>query len=220
MRGWVMVSALVFAVFGSGVGPAAAGCVSGEGVRAPKEKVPFRDGEYRRAGPTLVCSFRPKPGEPEPDLDAMTAAICHHIGPLQIDMPIEQARERLGTTPVKVQPAGEGRAEIHLITGPDRQPIGYWVLYTDGRRLTAIQETAAREGWQTPLPHAFSSIRPGDPVQRVLDVLGTPAQRCTGPGTVGELWNWGVHHISMEVAQGRVFSIKLDRIGPSRGKGI
>lgn len=220
MRGWVIATALTVAAFGSGVGEALADCVSGDGAGTPRETVPLRTGEYRRAGQSLMCTLAVAPNDKDGSgSNGPPIAGCHHIGPLSVDMPLQQARELLASAPVKVQPTQDGRAEVHLIYGPDHQPIGYWVLYTDGERLTSIQETVAVEGWRSPLPHAFSSIHPGDPIQQALDVLGTPAKRCTGPGTVGEMWTWGPHGISMEMAKGRVYSIKIDgpSLPPSRG---
>ncbi|TBW37646.1 hypothetical protein EYW49_11105 [Siculibacillus lacustris] len=218
MRAGVVVAATMALAIGSGAAQADPQCRSGRDAGVPATTVPFKSGEFRRTGPALACSLAKETVDRigSGNLERLGNA-CNRIGPLEIAMERNQVAPTLGTAPWKVLRNDGADVDVYLIRDSAQPiPVGYWVVSSVGGRVTALQETAVREGWASPLPHAFSSIRPGDPVQRALDVLGTPARICTGPEIKGDLWRWDPYGISMEMSSGRVFSIRTQPSGAER----
>lgn len=193
--------------------PAAAGrvCVSGVSVGVKKTITPKRKGQYWGNLGGAACVFDLKPGEAlTSDVLQRKAATCDAIGPVHIGMAKAKAKAAFANPPWKVLPRPNGEATIHLVVDAAKRPVGYIVVETDGSKVTALQLTAGRQGSSIVLPIAFSSIRPGEPAQRAIDVLGPPLQRCTGEDVAGELWKWGGASFTIEIAEELVYSIRIE----------
>ena len=220
MRSWLVSLMAVLLSFAAMPAQAGMVCEPGASVGAPKKQVPMRSGEYRRAGPAVVCQLVPKPGETisQERVERMAEA-CDTIGPVHLGMSRAQAKAAFGGPPWKVMSLPQGEAELHLVLDAQKRPTGYIVVQTDGAKVTALQLTAAMKGWSMPLPIAFSSIRPGDPSQQAIDVLGSPTKRCAGDEIAGEMWQWLASGITVEVVEGRVYSIRIVMSGDKGARG-
>lgn len=186
---------------------ARASCRPATGLGAPRNAVPAKTNEYRRAGAGLYCVLEENAAKAVGG-DSLPPAhrMCHLIGNVGVDMARADVEATLGK-PHRTVPRGKDDAAVYWLPTPN-QPVGYYVVYYVGNIVDAVQATLASADAPS-LTVAFSSIRPGDAAQQALDVLGLPKEVCTGEGIMGEMWDYRPHEITLEVVRGRVFSIKV-----------
>jgi hypothetical protein len=187
-------------------------CINGATVGAPKLAVPMKSNEFRHSSNSggLHCSATLSKAEEEllksgklPPAHKM----CHIINGIGIDMNRTDIEKIMGK-PQKILPQGAGQAEVYTVTN-NTEIVAYYVVSYIKDVVNAVQATMTSTKWDE-LPIAFSSIPLGQNAQRALDVLGTPSKKCTGKNIFGELWSYAPYPITIEIMNGKIFSIKLE----------
>lgn len=174
----------------------AAACAGGSG----KD---IRPNEFHRAGAGLVCiTLNEGPIVPG-YLD------CLRVGPVKIGDTAASIKRRFGK-PYKVIPRRGATELVYPIPSKDNL-LPYWVFTVKNRKVSAIQITGRLE----PIGYAFSSLRLGDPEDKVRRILGPPTATEAINGVGAILWSYRPFPISMEIKDGRVYSMKIRQPKPA-----
>lgn len=156
--------------------------------------------EFRRVGPTLTCTT------PELPQDASGMHDCLRMGPLQVGMSLFEVSRELGK-PYRVveQDGATFRVYVISVNAPEGHPLPYWVVgFRDGV-VSSLQMTGEKGDRRL----AFSSIRLGDSKTHVLQILGEPFLRQDVTDVGAEFWGYSPFPISLEIKEGRVYSIRI-----------
>jgi hypothetical protein len=195
-------------------------------------KSPPADGEYRRGnGPAfsgIGCTMVAPPASPQD----VNSNHCLRLGPLQVAMEfgtLQKALIALDTTPersineprqVGATPDGGRTLMVPLATveqGGKTGLVSYLVVIVDkANRVEALQITGRASAASERLP--FSSIRLGTPQDRVIDLLGLPSAVTDVPQIKGSYWSYAPFTFSVEIVNGQVYSVRLQRAGKSDGR--
>ncbi len=159
----------------------------------------IRMNEFRAAGRGLVCVTRDAALHSPPHLS------CLRIGPVRIGQSAAKIRRMFGQ-PYRVL-RRNGREIRVYVADTQTNPTPYWVIYLDGNRVVGIQLTGRSE--KTGI--SFSSIRLGDRARRVREILGKPAHTRPVKEIGGTLWSYRPFPVSIEIKDGRVYSMKVWR---------
>jgi len=162
-------------------------------------KPPPADGEYRRAGAGLACISSEKPV-----VGAPSGVPCLRIGPMRLGLSMAEVAKRLGQ-PERELKQGAAIVRVYRIQS-DAAEVPYWVVTFTQGQVTAIQLTGREAG-----SLAFSSIRLGDPAGRVRELLGDPPATDEIQEIGGTRWSYRPHPFSLELVDGRVYSIRVHR---------
>ncbi len=161
--------------------------------------------EFRASGAGLTCitETAPEDSQTPPYRD------CLHIGPVRIGDSLRDVAMRFGKAGKEVR-----QGPVTLRVWPVRMdvPAGtslpYWVIgFDEDRRVVSIQLTGDKRVDE----FTFSSLRLGDPESRVRRILGEPAEKQTVPAIGAEMWSWRPFPVSLEIKDGRVFSMRVSQ---------
>lgn len=157
--------------------------------------------EFRAAGGgALACVTGSAEAQDPPYL------ACLRIGPVRIGQTMRDVAMRFGKAGKEIR-----QGDIVLRVWPVRLdvPAGtslpYWVIGFEGQRVVSIQLTGKRRVEQ----FTFSSLRLGDSEARVLEILGPPAEMRDVPEAGAVMWNWRPFPVTLELKDGRVFSMRV-----------
>ena len=161
--------------------------------------------DFRVSGGELVCGDDAAPGE----AGAASYGDCLRIGPVRIGETLRDVAMRFGRAGKEVRRDGLTlRVWPVNLNVPQGTSLPYWVIgFDDRRRVVSIQLTGDR-----PLDrYEFSSLRLGDPEARVRAILGEPSETQPVPGIGAEMWIWRPHPVTLEIKDGRVYSMRVAR---------
>lgn len=161
--------------------------------------------EFRVSGGELVCADAAAAADP----GAGSYGDCLRIGPVRIGETLRDVAMRFGRAGKEVRQDGVTlRVWPVNLNVPPGTSLPYWVIgFDDQRRVVSIQLTGDR-----PLDrYEFSSLRLGDPEARVREILGEPSETQVVPGVGAEMWIWRPHPVTLEIKDGRVYSMRVAR---------
>lgn len=200
MRTFVLLAVLLAAF------PAAAQtCRGPEGLPEPRVELPVEEGQFHRF-PTkgLACVMPEDAGAAMYRSEAkITFLPCLKIGTVAVAADMDDVEEMLGP-PARVMPLGSATEARAYFVAQRATPKPYYVVTYRQASVVGIQLV----GPPPQLPIAFAGIRLGDRLERVIDALGLPSQRCDGPNGT-EIWNWQPFPISIDMEDGVVKAIKV-----------
>src|SRR2546426_8237496 len=161
---------------------------------------PVQPGEFRRDSKGLGCRL---------STFEVTYRSCLKIGPFTIGDDLTTVERQVGK-PAKVIPQPNGvEARLYPIetsrSAEGLKLLSYWVIGYQNAKTTSIQLT----GQPTKEGFTFSSIRLGDPVEKVLRLLGEPTSKSPVSGFNAISWNYAPFPFSLEMKDGSVFSIRV-----------
>ena len=161
--------------------------------------------EFRDAGAGLACiaEAAPAEGQTPPYLD------CLRIGPVRIGETLRDVAMRFGKAGKEVR---QGPVTLRVwpvrLDVPAGTSLPYWVIgFDEDRRVVSIQLTGDKRVDE----YTFSSLRLGDPDSRVRRILGEPAETQPVSAIGAEMWSWRPFPISLEIKDGRVYSMRVSR---------
>lgn len=161
--------------------------------------------EFRASGGALVCVTEAAPQ----DSQTPPYGDCLRIGPVRIGETLRDVAMRFGKAGKEVH-----QGPVTLRVWPVRMdvPAGtslpYWVIgFDEDRRVVSIQLTGDKRVDE----YAFSSLRLGDPESRVRRILGEPAEKQTIPAVDAVMWSWRPYPVSLEIRDGRVYSMRVSQ---------
>jgi hypothetical protein len=163
--------------------------------------VPFPEGavnEFRYLGNWLVCNT-------EDHFDGYDG--CLHIGDIWIGQSLPEVEGKLGQPHRIISDDPQNEVRIHLLQGGSDEDLPYLVLTVSEGKVSAIQVT----GVATESPYTFSSLALGDTAEKVEEILGKPGLISPIEEIEGTMWSYRPFPISLELKDGRVFSIKISR---------
>jgi hypothetical protein len=133
---------------------------------------------------------------------------CLRIGELQIGSAWSEVTARFGE-PWKREALPEGGVrEVHVVDRDERQrTFSYWVLESRDGVLVSAQLTGNHPPQDAATAPAFSGIRLGDPEARLRELLGSRFQATPVPPIGGTVWDYAPFRFSIEVVNGRVYSL-------------
>jgi len=159
--------------------------------------------EFRVSGGELVCSDTAV----LTDSGGSSYGECLRIGPVRIGETLRDVAMRFGRAGKEVR---QGDVTLRVwpvnLNVPPGTSLPYWVIgFDEQRRVVSIQLTGDR-----PLDrYDFSSLRIGDPESRVREILGEPSETQPVPGLGAEMWVWRPHPVTLEIKDGRVYSMRV-----------
>ncbi|HLO77231.1 MAG TPA: hypothetical protein VK196_12320 [Magnetospirillum sp.] len=182
-------------------------CRDGSGLPEPRvqETAPQPNQFYRVAGRGLACAVGNAEGEAMSQHERpVTFLPCLRIGAVGIADGRAAVEQLLGQ-PQRTRDLNR-RSQLRVYAIPQRslpEPM-YVVTYQDDV-VVGLQMF----GPPTEMPATFAGMALGDPVEKVIDTLGTPSRRCLtrSPGT--ETWMWQPFPIGVDVLDGRVVGFKV-----------
>lgn len=154
-------------------------------------------------GLTCVDATRPASDVAAPWRD------CLRIGPVRIGESLRDVAMRFGKAGKEVR---QGEVTLRVwpvqMNVPPGTGLPYWVIgFDDDRRVVSIQLTGDKRVDE----YTFSSLRLGDPDSRVRKVLGEPTETQPVPAIGAEMWSWRPYPISLEIKDGRVYSMRVSQ---------
>jgi len=201
MNAWKAVSLLAGLVV-------SASCASGAGTKNIYY-VPFPEGvinEFRYLGNALVC-------KEEGHFEGEGYDGCLHIGDIWLGQSLAEVEGRLGQPHRVISEDPQNELRIHLLQGGSDENLPYLVLTVREGKVSAIQVTGAA----TESPYTFSSLALGDTAERVEEILGKPGSISPVEEIEGTVWSYLPFPISLELKDGRVFSIRISWPAGSEG---
>lgn len=197
------ILALILAA--AGFPAAAQTCRGPEGLPEPQVAPPLAEGEFRRVpGKGLACVMPEEQGAAMYRTEAkITYLPCLRIGSVGISDDVSDAEDFLGP-PFKVSAIGAATEARAYFVNQQAEPKPYYVVTYRRGNVVGVQLV----GPPPQLPVAFSGIRLGDRMERVIDVLGRPTSRCDGPHGV-ESWFWQPFPVGIDMADGVVRAMKV-----------
>jgi hypothetical protein len=100
---------------------------------------------------------------------------------------------------------GVTASAFSIIESQDRH--AYWVIGHKDSRVVSIQLT----GNHGHPDFSFSSIMLNDPKEKVSEILGPRHTVRRVPEVNGDVWDYYPFQISVEIVEGRVYSIRVGR---------
>jgi hypothetical protein len=160
---------------------------------------------FRVSGGELVCGADVAPT----DTGITPYGDCLRIGPVRIGETLRDVAMRFGRAGKEVRQGGVTlRVWPVNLKVPPGTSLPYWVIgFDDQRRVVSIQLTGDRPVDR----YDFSSLRLGDPEARVREILGEPSETQPVPAIGAEMWIWRPHPVTLEIKDGRVYSMRVAR---------
>lgn len=130
---------------------------------------------------------------------------CLHIGDIWVGDGLAEVEGKLGI-PFHVGDGGDqGQIRGYALKGTE-ELLPYILLSVKENKVMSIQLT----GTHTLSPYSFSGLALGDPAEKILGVLGRPYKEISPvPEVEAELWDYFPLPVSIEVKDGRVYSIRI-----------
>jgi len=159
--------------------------------------------EFRVTGGELVCGTGVMPDES----GLAPYGDCLRIGPVRIGETLRDVAMRFGRAGKEVRQGGITlRVWPVNLNVPPGTPLPYWVIgFDDERRVVSIQLTGDRRVER----FEFSSLRLGDSEARVREILGEPSETEAVPGVGAEMWVWRPYPVTLEIKEGRIYSMRV-----------
>ncbi|UCH74119.1 MAG: hypothetical protein JSU82_17715 [Rhodospirillales bacterium] len=159
--------------------------------------------EFRVTGGELVCGTNTAPSES----GVAPYGDCLQIGPVRIGETLRDVAMRFGRAGKTVR---QGSVTYRVwpvnLKVPPGTSLPYWVIgFDDNRRVVSIQLTGDRPVDR----YDFSSLRLGDPEDRVREILGDPSDTEPVPQVGAEMWVWRPYPVTLEIKNGRVYSMRV-----------
>jgi hypothetical protein len=129
---------------------------------------------------------------------------CLHIGNVKMKMSIIEVEEILGE-PKKVIDQNESQVRVYLLPTSEKY-YPYFAVTFKNKIAKSLQLT----GNSTSEDISFSSIRLGSYYKEVLELLGKPTNIQIVPDINGVEWTYYPFPISIEIINGKVYSIKIN----------
>ena len=169
-------------------------------VRQQAQASSVQPGEFRRDSRGLGCRL---------SAFEVTYRSCLKIGPFTIGDSLTSVEQKVGK-PAKVIPQPNGvEARLYPIettrVAEGLKLLSYWVIGYQNAKITSIQLT----GQSTKAGFTFSSIRLGDPVEKVLRLLGEPTSKLSVPDVHAISWDYAPFPFSFEIKNESVVSIQV-----------
>ncbi len=160
----------------------------------------IRPNEFRRAGDSLVCITEKYTDSAPPYLQ------CLRIGPIFVGQSHADVSKLLGEPWKILQEDKSTILKVYPIN-TNHEKVPYWVVTFKSGIVDVIQLTGTHAGKDL----TFSSIRLGDSMSKVTEILGNPAATKPVAEIGGELWSYRPFPISVEIKDKRVYSIRISR---------
>lgn len=180
-------------------------CFGPESLPEPRTEMPLVPNHFHRAEGRLACVLPKEAGDAIAAGSRPTSFLpCLRVGAVAVADSLRAVEALLGE-PAAIQTI-DWRTEARAYTIRQRsEPEPYYVVTYRDDVAVAVQLL----GPFTEMPATFSGIALGDPMQKVIDILGRPARRC--PITKGgpETWTWPPFPIGVDVYDGRVSGLKV-----------
>lgn len=155
--------------------------------------------EFRRAGAGLGCTtLADAPDTDPPELP------CLHIGQLQVGARFSDIRSAWGE-PERAVPQNDSLTAYVYVFDYEAESPAYTVLTVRSDTVVAVQLT----GTAMHEDYTLSSVRLGDPEDRVLKFLGPPMMTREVPEVNGVQWGYAPWPLSLEIVDGRVYSMRV-----------
>ncbi|MFL4986021.1 MAG: hypothetical protein ACJ8EN_20745 [Xanthobacteraceae bacterium] len=179
MRSSIRLALLLVACFASG----------GTGPQEP----PFN--QFRRAGSGFACATKTLGSGYLP---------CLRIGPLYLGQSEKDVEKLVGKPWKAIRQDAATVIKVYPIASKETEKP-YWVItFTRGVAAT-VQVTGRNPGVEYP----FSSIKLGDPKEKVLQVLGEPMASAPIDQSRGTVWAYPPWPFSVELVDDLVYSIRV-----------
>ena len=157
--------------------------------------------EFRWMGGSLACIM----AAPRPAGNAGYDS-CLRIGKVRVGGPYSEIVKKFGE-PNDSQPVDEGRAQARIyIFDKNPETLTYIAVWETKGTIIAVQMT----GTMTDMP-SFAGVQLGDDSEKLKAKLGPPSK--IRPSGSYDLWSYQPFPFSIEVREGRVYSIKVWRAG-------
>ncbi|MBI3350628.1 MAG: hypothetical protein HY020_25960 [Burkholderiales bacterium] len=155
---------------------------------------------FRFSQNALACKL------PSPDIDFG----CLRIGELQIGTDWAGVTARFGEPWKREALPGGGVREVHLIDrDAGQRTFSYWVLESRGGKLVNAQLTGNHPPQDPATAPGFSGLRLGDTEAKVRELLGPRFKAAPVLEISGVLWNYAPFCFSIEIVDGRVYSLRV-----------
>jgi hypothetical protein len=166
----------------------------------------FKDGEWRRNGPTFVCRAAPAGNIPDDKFDPEELGrACLHMGPFRVGMPAQAVKSVLGEPHEILPQSGGVTAWLYFLD--QREQLPYFVASVRQDRIVALQSTGVAPARSK--DYSFNHIDLGAGTDMLIKVFG-PATHTESAGVKDtDLWTYGPWPFSFEVASGHVTSIRI-----------
>jgi Peptidase family M23 len=166
----------------------------------------FKDGEWRRTGPSFVCTAAPAREIPRDKFDPEELGrACLHIGPFRVGMPAQTLKSVLGEPHKTLPQPGGVTAWLYFLD--QREQFPYFIGFVRQDRIVALQTSGV-----VPAPskeYSFNHIDLGTDTDALLKVFG-PVTKTQPAGVKNtDLWTYGPWPFSFEVSAGHVTSIRI-----------
>lgn len=158
--------------------------------------------EFRRVGDTVLCVTLGKSGKPTIDPN-LTDANCLRIGRMRLGQSAAKIRQRFGK-PYKTVKHNGATAAVYVIKSEADSPP-YWVISEKRGKVVSIQITGESE----PNGNAFSSLRLGDPEDKVRRLFGEPTSTAPVKSIGATVWFYRPLSFSIEIKDERIYSMKV-----------
>lgn len=129
---------------------------------------------------------------------------CLHIGDIWVGDSLSEIEGKLGTPFHVSEDESQGQLRGYALEGTE-ELLPYMILSVKANKVMSIQLT----GTHTLSPYSFSSLRLGDPAEKIAGVLGPSGNISPVPEVQAERWDYYPLPISIEVKDGRVYSIRI-----------
>ena len=156
--------------------------------------------EFRLLGGSLACVTATRPAE------KVGHDPCLRIGKVRVGGAYSEIVQKFGE-PNATEPVDEGRAQARIyIFDKNPKTLTYISVWEANGKIIAVQMT----GTKTDMP-SFAGVSLGDDTKKLEATLG-PASK-VHPARGYDLWSYKPFPFSIEVREGRVYSIKVWRAG-------
>ncbi|MEK6770171.1 MAG: hypothetical protein AABY62_00810 [Pseudomonadota bacterium] len=173
---------------------------------------PAAEGEFTRASFGIVCHSGMSVTMPKPEEVAKATervGRCLRIGPISVGDTRATIEASLGRPIRSIPQPQDATADFYPVRW-ERLPDGqqrlavYWVIFFREGRTVAVQLTGdAYDG------AVFSSVRLGDPAEKISARFGEPSSRQEVPSIGATLWKYWSYPFTFEVKNGKVYSMQV-----------
>ena len=193
-------AALAFPAF------AFAACQGPQGLPEPGPELPASEGQFHfQAGRGLGCMLAHDQGEAMRKHERGVSFLsCLRIGPIGVGDSLAQVEAVLGPAAASTDLDMSSESRLYEVAQKGVLRPHYVVTYREDH-VVAVQLI----GPPMRLPAYFSGLTLGDDVQKVVDRLGPPAQRCRTRSEGPEMWIWRSFPIALDVIEGYVAGFKV-----------